>query len=160
VTDKPVDGRLFEEIHYALSYNGESYETEYAIIRALSRLPDDVREFALWRCRFISTDGLRGTFLPGSIGVDALTRRSRGVWLIILHLDGLTPESAESVVAHELAHLWLGHEPFEPGDSDAELEAAAQTRAWGFRGSGTRPSWLPHNAKNEASGHLSGTGHD
>lgn len=136
-----MDTELRREIMYELRYYGESTETEHLILESLLRLPADVRAFALERCAFLSTDNIRGSYLSAEYvsGLLAGTRE----WLVLLHLDGLKPESAESYVAHEIAHIWLGHGTFELANSTAEIDAAAQVRAWGFKGGGTRPSWLP-----------------
>jgi hypothetical protein len=87
---------------------------------------------------------VRGFYLPGSIGVDQ-SRRTRNVWIVLLYLQALKPESAQSIVAHELGHIWLGHAP-TGGRGTEEVDAAALVREWGFKGAGTRPSWLPLDA--------------
>jgi hypothetical protein len=127
-------------------YHGGSRETERAIVRAIARLPGDVRDFALDRCQYISCDPtLRGYFLPASI-----TEHDPDGWLVILNLEGLEWEDAESVVAHEIAHLLLGHKPFghlppgpergtvAPGsEPDEERQVRELVMRWGFGGIGT-----------------------
>ena len=39
---------------------------ERAVVRAVARLPEDVREFALDRCRFLSAGHILGHYVPGS----------------------------------------------------------------------------------------------
>src|SRR5215210_4462326 len=86
--------------------------TRTAIVQALSRLPNEVLEFAISECVFVSVgEGLAGQCLPARFVADAK-------WLINLY------ESAtglETIVAHELAHAYLGH---SIGDrlSDEETE--------------------------------------
>jgi hypothetical protein len=130
----------FEEIAYDLEYHGDNPATRVPIVSALARMPEDVRQFALHRCVFISVGGaLGGYYLPGSVGVDPLTRRSRNVWLIILDNNNSDVEGT----AHELAHIWLGHTVSGPGYEDwAEGEEAAEAlaRQWGFTGPGVKAS--------------------
>jgi hypothetical protein len=102
------DPELLEDVHYRVGYFGESRATEEAVVRAVARLPEDVREFACDQCRFISVGHALGYYLPGRVGLDPATDTTEGIWLILL-ADGQDPEDAESIVAHELAHLWLGH---------------------------------------------------
>ena len=48
-------------------------------------------------------------------------------------------EDIESIVAHEIAHAWFKHERPGPLPPDCEIQAANQTRDWGFRGLGADP---------------------
>src|SRR4051794_24203993 len=84
--------------------------------RTLARLPVDVLEFALDQCAFASVgDGIRAQTLPPV-----------GRWLILLG-DG---EQLEAVVAHEIAHAFLGHE--SPNTDAQEQEVRDLVRSWGF----------------------------
>jgi hypothetical protein len=130
---------LLAEIADRLTYFGEGHETEQAIVSALVSVPAEVREFALDYCRFFSIgDGLLGPYVPGMVALDPATGSTDGVWLVVL-AEGLEAEDAESIVAHELAHLWLGHEVgVESGRWNETEEAACElTRSWGFTGKGS-----------------------
>jgi hypothetical protein len=65
------------------------------------------------------------------------------MWLVVLseYLEG---GEGEGIVAHEVAHAWLGHDPAIclDGDEEAENEIAASKLAaeWGFSGIGASPS--------------------
>ena len=105
--------------------------TRRLIVEALERLPADVWEFAL-RLRWVSVGvdalGLAGRFDDG-----------RGVVFLSDEVCRMHPQHAPSVIAHELAHHWLGHVGTGEGLGDAythEVEACAQVAAWGFTGWG------------------------
>lgn len=96
-------------------------DAEDTLRRAISRLPDEVREFAYDRCRFASVGAsMIGQTLPPG------TR-----WLILVRDE----ETDESVIAHEIAHAWRGHEG--PNTDSQEQEVRALVRSWGFSGLGT-----------------------
>lgn len=138
-----MDADLRREIHYDLEYHGDDLDMRAAIISALGRMPEDVRRFALDRCRYLSVGGtLAGYAVPGRIGVDPFTRRTRNVWLVVL-TD--VHEDLEGLVAHEIAHLWL--QQSETGNiagreawTAAEEAAEALCREWGFEGPGADAS--------------------
>ncbi len=137
---------LEERVLYDLAYFGEDRETELAIVRALARLPEDVREFALTRCRFSSVGrDASGWTMPGRLGVDAYSRSSRNVWLIMLEERPPKSRPVEETVGHEVAHAWLRHDLSQAGpipediEDDWEVRAAAQARAWGFDGPAANP---------------------
>jgi hypothetical protein len=99
-----------------------------AIARALDRLPADVLDFAITKCIFVSAGSAQknGQCLPKWC--------LHGDWLILL--NDQSPD-LETVIAHEVAHAWLGHG--EEGDfrSDTEsMENQAREKAceWGFTG--------------------------
>ena len=99
-------------------------EAEATLRRTLSRLPADVLEFALARCRF------------AAVGPDivAQTLPPDDRWVILLR-EG---EMDESVVAHEIAHAYRGHVRSTAADEAAqEAEARALARLWGVAGLGT-----------------------
>lgn len=131
--------RSLEGIHYRIAYLGESEFTRAHIANAVSRLPGDVQDFACERCRFVSVgEGAMGITLPGSIGVNAHEKRSRNMWIIVLD-DRIPVEELDGVVAHEIAHAWLGHNRCEEVTVDDEVAAATLTREWGFTGRGADP---------------------
>ena len=86
------DRELLEDVHYRVGYFGESRATEEAVVRAVARLPEDVREFACDQCRFISVGHALGYYLPGRVGLDPATDTTEGIWLILL-ADGQTPRT-------------------------------------------------------------------
>jgi hypothetical protein len=57
-----------------------------------------------------------------------------------LHWFGLVLERLESVIAHEIAHVWLGHDPLMGDHAKEQAAAAALVTEWGFEGIGTQPS--------------------
>jgi hypothetical protein len=100
-------------------------------------LPEEVAQFACDRCRFISSSGCYGMVLPGRLGVHPDTRAPEDdLWLILLASD-LPEADAHSIVAHEIAHAWLGHDRLSPDlTPECEVEAATLTAQWGFSGIG------------------------
>ena len=114
---------------------GESLET--VTIQAVHRLPDAVREFVYCHCRFASA---------GDAGVTIRCVPEAGrPWLIALGQGDVE----EGLIAHEIAHAWLGHE-CDPQAGELRLtqqdeEAACDlTRQWGFGGTGTEIVHRPH----------------
>lgn len=127
-----------ETIAYRLAlYGCDAIRPE--IVRAVSRVPEEVQTFAAERCAFLALpDGLDGAVWPGRIathfhGSDA------DAWIVLL--DSPLPEDAgEAVVAHELAHAFLRHDKLGQGDAaEIERQAAELARAWGFTGYTTDP---------------------
>jgi predicted SprT family Zn-dependent metalloprotease len=47
-------------------------------------------------------------------------------------MDKLSSEDKQSIIAHELAHVYLEHDGFEK-DKDIEQEANDLIRSWGFK---------------------------
>ena len=103
---------------------------ERLIVQTVHRLPNEAREFTYYNCRFTSVDddGVRIRHLP----------QTRQPWLITLG-EGYVDES---LLVHEIAHAWLGHE-YGPQHGELrvtqrEEEAACDlTRQWGFDGGST-----------------------
>jgi hypothetical protein len=125
-----------------LMYLGEDARTEHVIAETLVRLPSVVREFALARCVFISIGwAASGITLPGSVGVDPASRRSRNVWLIVLE-ERAPRDLLASVVAHEVAHAWLHHDRLSDElPQDHEVRAAELAHRWGFSGRPADPAF-------------------
>lgn len=96
------------------------HEFEKTILRLEEQVHADVRAFMRSECRFVGVgEEVKGhTISPGA---------ALGVWIIVLRES----ETEESIVAHELAHAWLGHHYNSP---EIEAEARAQAIAWGFSG--------------------------
>ena len=96
-----------EMIHDRLAYYGEDPDLDVHITRVISRLPSKVATFALDRCCFLSVGrATAGMVLPGRIGVHAIEKHSRNVWIILLYVR-ISPDDLHSVIAHEIAHAWL-----------------------------------------------------
>jgi hypothetical protein len=125
-----------EQIIDNLAFYGEDAETRLRIIRVLYQLPEDVISFVLDRCSFLSVGRTTsGMVLPGKIGVHAQEKRSRNCWLILLDEREIDDES---VIAHEIAHAWLGHDRISAYDTEIwEIDAANLTKSWGFEGRGS-----------------------
>ena len=79
--------------------------------------------------------------VPGKIASHDLERRTRNMWLILLH-EKLPVDEECSIIAHEIAHAWLGHDKlslnFPPS---SEVDAAILTGSWGFTGRGADPEY-------------------
>jgi hypothetical protein len=102
---------LEEQIFYDLAYHGDDRETELAIVRVLARLPEEVRAFALERCRFLSVGrDTWGMVLPGRVGVDTFTKRTRNIRVVLLDKQPPKSHPLEPTIAHEVAHAWLRHD--------------------------------------------------
>ena len=125
------------EIAYDLLYFGESDEVVKVIVETIAKLPATVAAFAIERCAFVSVGKVAcGITLPGKIGVNARTRRSRNQWVILL-TERLPSHDRHSIVAHEIAHAWLGHDKLSINlPKDCETKAAGLTKSWGFTGKG------------------------
>jgi hypothetical protein len=124
-----------------LSYLGENLQMEADIIQTLIKLPREIRNFALERCRFVSVGrGIVGITLPGKIGSDSRTKRTRNMWIIVLD-DNESPDEVETTIAHEIAHAWRGDDRMGEMDEECEEKAAAVTRDWGFQGRGADPEF-------------------
>ncbi len=56
--------------------------------------------------------------------------------------EELEADDLRSVIAHEIAHLWLDHDFGVPSETwlRCELEASALVRDWGFAGMGADAS--------------------
>jgi hypothetical protein len=96
------------------------------VLKALPRLPADVRAFVLERVTIVSTGRVTaGLALPPPVlGDDA--------WVVLLsERTGVT-----GTFVHEIAHAWLGH---VHASADHEREAAGLAREWGFDGPSTDP---------------------
>lgn len=106
-------------------YMGADADTHHAIVRAVSRLPQVVAQFVVDSCVFFSVgEAVYGQCLPARFveGKD---------WIIVV--DEGFPGDVEALVAHEVAHAYLGHSIGEPlGDEETERRAREQAVAWGF----------------------------
>jgi hypothetical protein len=140
-----VDADLLHEIQADLVYLGDDDATRRAIVSALVRLPDEVRNYVLWRCRFLSVGGdTTGYVVSGAVGTDPSTAQADDIWLIVL---SDAADDLESVVASQVARAWLRrceHAHSDGDDQGANEQAAeALSREWGFTvraANGDRPA--------------------
>lgn len=109
-------------------YFGADPATREALVNALSRLPDDARRFAIDKLVFVSCGGgLNGQCLPSRFIAEA-------DWLVLIYDRA---QDLETVIAHEVAHAYLGHSIGDyMSDEETERQAREQVRAWGFSGKG------------------------
>lgn len=130
-----------DEIAYELAYFGDDVGLERAIVQTLARLPDDVREFALESCRFLSVGRADlGMVLPGRVGASEVVSEPR--WLVLLE-ENVLSEDVHGIVAHEIAHAFLGHDRLSiDTPADCEKQAASRAREWGFDGAGTDEGYV------------------
>lgn len=125
-----------DEVNDRLRYYGEDANTHRLLVRTIVRLPEEVAEFALERCRFVSVGGAdHGLVLPGRVATD-LEDRSTDMWLVVLR-DNARADDAESIIAHEIAHAWRRHDRLSLDVyQHSEKVAARLTAEWGFSGLG------------------------
>jgi hypothetical protein len=139
---KPSEGwdewpNRLEGIAYDLqTYHGDDPHTHRRIVETIAKLPDRVARFALNRCVYFSAGRVNhGMVLPPrTLG--------RGRWVLVL--TETTPErSAQSMIAHEIAHAWLKHDRYAANVDAAEIEsgAAQLAREWGFSGRAADPDY-------------------
>jgi len=154
------------EIGYRLDYFPPHGSLHTTVISTIRKLPKDVREFALENCFFFSMEeGVYGRIISGAHGsnmrwklLERLTDKEKlrmlddfqHSWKIMILLRSETPENdIESVIAHEIAHAYLGHNEMDEIEVEereieglmvpvniVEYEAYKQTLTWGFEGSG------------------------
>jgi hypothetical protein len=135
-----IDTRRFEEIHYDLSYHGESLDIHRQIIETILRLPEKVAGFAVENCRFISVgEAIYGITLPGRIATN-LRRTTRNVWIIVLS-ENCNEKDIHSIIAHEIAHAWRKDDRLANTPEDCENQTANLVRDWGFTGCGANADY-------------------
>lgn len=132
-----------EEVDYRLDHHGDDEALNSAIVETIGRLPEDVAEFALEHCIFLSVGrAAYGMTLPGRV----VTRRSRwkttrNQWLILLAED-VPDDDLPSFIAHEIAHAWRKDDRLSPDlPDDCETETALLVKSWGFEGRGADPDY-------------------
>ena len=126
---------LEEEVSYRLAYFGEDTRLHRWIVQTVARLPEEVRDFACERCRFLSVGrSALGMVIPADIATHALEECTCNMWLILLE-EELPEDDAHSIIAHEIAHARLGHNRFT-ADASVEILTAEKTKEWGFTGLG------------------------
>ena len=137
----------------------DNIEVHTAVLKTVSRLPEDVQEYACGRCVFLALADY-GMVLPGLItyphsseSVEMIEQAPKGAsrleladyvetyerkakWIILLPRC-LAADEAQSIIAHEIAHAFLGHDRLSICDFiDVETEACNLVRSWGFGGLG------------------------
>ena len=151
-----------ETLHYRIPDYCDNVAVHTQLLRTVERLPDGVQEFVCERCVFLALAD-HGMVLPGRItyphfaetaemvekappnaSFSKLTdyveehERTAPKWIVLL--QG-TPSDDESILAHEIAHAYLGHDRLAIYDGDeaghAEMAACELTKSWGFQGLGT-----------------------
>ena len=151
-----------ETIHNYIADYCDNIEVHRLVVRVVSRLPESVQQFVCHRCILLALSDV-GMVLPGRIThadthdtvamVEAAPigaqpddlhdyveqfEQTAARWIILL--QGSPPQD-ESVIAHEIAHAYLGHDRLgisvglEP--VAIETQACELTRSWGFEGLGT-----------------------
>ncbi|TMB65067.1 MAG: hypothetical protein E6J43_12440 [Chloroflexi bacterium] len=132
-----------KDIWNQVAYLGEDNDLRSVIGDTIGRLPDDALLLAADRCVFVSVGRtVEGMTLPG----DVLQRVDEDdpTWLILLDdriMDTKEADDVESVIAHEIAHAFLGHNRMtDDGDRSVEIATCKLVREWGFEGSGTDES--------------------
>ena len=105
------------------------------IVKTLQKVPDDVRDFVYENCEFVSVEAPAGQTIHTQC-----VKLKRRPWLIILTENDLTDDYM-SIIAHEVAHAYSGHENYGIGTYDeakrTENEACSLAKQWGFAGTGT-----------------------
>lgn len=116
-------------------YYGEDIDTKQTIVEGVARLPLEVQEFVLDRCCFASVGrNALAQVLPGRVGLHPVEQKASNMWIIIL-TEGFRPdEDNRGMVAHEIAHAWLGHDRLGEPPPDCEDQAANLAKQWGFTG--------------------------
>jgi hypothetical protein len=110
------------------------------IIDTVDRLPREIAEFACKSCVFVSVGKVRAITLPSSW--QTWPGAESPEYLIVL-LDDKPSSEFAAIIAHEIAHAWLGHNYFEEQGPELENEAAAVAQSWGFSGGATVVHPLP-----------------
>jgi hypothetical protein len=147
-------------------YWGYDPDIEQSIFQCVALLPKEVQEFAIDRCRFFSVGGsVNAAVLNGNILLPPLLNLPEGIrWaieqgrieellsnppmLILLSehiVDKYEREDIVSIIAHEIAHAYLGHASRSHSlkadeahrAAEMEVEACELASSWGFSGRGT-----------------------
>jgi hypothetical protein len=122
-----AEQHLFEEVRGALDlFPGVLDEDlERDIVETVMRLPQNMREYVSDECRFVSVAYAR-TMQGGQ----------RARWVILLTGD-MPADDVHSLIAHEIALVWLQHRHRGmPCTLGLELAASRLVRRWGFEGQG------------------------
>lgn len=130
-----------EGIHYQLLEGIEaiiSGSLRSCIVRAMQKIPNEVREFVYDKCAFAAV-GVGG---GQTIHLPSQTKEPSRPWLFLL-CDSKLDAEYQSVIAHEIAHGWLKHKArlgltsLEEAIKE-ETAACSLAKQWGFIGTGTK----------------------
>ena len=151
-----------ESVGDQLQYYGDDDKLLARIIQTIARLPEEIAQFAIDQCVFLSigTLNIAMTF-PGtvSLGRNRIAafdesynhlKLWENMWLILLEEDPrermpgdieklgeeLGLEDVQSIIAHEIGHALLAHDRLGESPEDCETQAAQLTKSWGFSGKG------------------------
>ena len=128
-----------------LGKDSSSRKAEARVGNTLSKLPDNVREWALeklvWFCPPKDINGQAASIGPDPVPTERYAEErpdgGGGFWLnmrvvyVAPHVFEQTGDGFRHIIAHEIAHHWLGHSPGEAKDCDAkEYEANALAHRW------------------------------
>ena len=124
--ENSLDGISYNTHRFCVATSPD-FNEEHCLVRVLSKLPRDVREFIQQGVYFV----LANSSFP-------MLRPEQDL-LVVLHTDGDDTEAIYSTkVAHEIAHVWLqyrredGSADFAQGGLESEIEADDQCEQWGF----------------------------
>jgi hypothetical protein len=143
---------------YVDSSNTQDGRMQRQIATALTRLPEEVRDFVVreQRVRIVCTppSGIYGqTFRSEVFACPQLNRWKEGDpppkieprWVVLITQDAydLPDNDVQTLVAHEVAHAWLGQVHIggctgELEDTPEEQAVRAKAREWGFTGYSAR----------------------
>ena len=88
-----------------------------------------MQTFVFTGCFFVSISGLVG---PVGLAAAPVRLPCDRPWVITLR-NSLPPQGALGIIAHEIAHAWLGpNVPVAQIPSDSETRADEQAAMWGF----------------------------
>lgn len=152
----------YEEMFSKAPYFGQDMVMRATLAQVLTRVPESVREFVLGKCVITSSVEPRfgGIVWKAQVPKQALDSPHE-FWLIVLselawsagmdmvRRKGLK-EVAKSqnerwrhIIAHEIAHAYLGHDRMNPDlPEDTEAEADRLAARWGFANSDARTTRL------------------
>ena len=122
-----------ESINYRLKIQGEikQGDEQYRdlILKTMIRLPDDVREKILDEALFIiATPSVNGTIFD-LIAVESLTLHC--ILLNFSSMGRFGDSKKMDVIAHEIAHVILGHGTISTPQQKKEADDLSQS--WGFK---------------------------
>jgi hypothetical protein len=109
------------EVVHSIRQRLDDIQVEQKLIEALCRQPDNVREWALKRCFFaaIVGDDQGGFFVTAPYLEGRTLVVLNGIWGV---------DDFQSAVAHEIAHLWLGHPEADLLDGVQTIETKPRHR--------------------------------
>jgi hypothetical protein len=121
----------FDELWYfdVAKYSGADETTKAVIARTLAKLPEDVAEWAVEACVFASVGGVTWGH---ALTLSDWNRLSSPLHVIVLDEVVMASSNGSYVVAHEIAHIRLGHAAFPKLGEETEAAADRLAATWGF----------------------------